>query len=44
MVYGPSWDVEMKYSENDNIKYFNRTAQSDVMMFIVHTDKFVILH
>ena len=28
-------------SEN---KYFNRTAQSDVMKFIIHTGKFVILH
>ena len=25
-------------------KYFNRTAQSDIMIFIFHTDKFVILH
>ena len=25
-------------------QYFNRTAQSDIMIFIFHTDKFVILH
>ena len=36
MVYGPSWDVEMKYFENDNIKYFNCTAQSDYDVHCSH--------
>jgi len=34
-------DRRAAFSRSEN-KYFNRTAQSDVMIFIFHSDKFVI--
>ena len=31
MVYGPSWDVEMKYFENDDIVYKVQTVSYNAL-------------